>query len=83
MFAFFRPEPQYSVGKLVVCAIPEKKEGYLLIGRRRWMCPNGHTNKRWVYDGILFCVDGEKLCISTFISCVSEKSLSSVPKTSV
>lgn len=74
---FFKPTPKYCVGNLVVLTNKEEPS-YLLIGIRRWLRPNGARDKRWVYDGPVYCIDGGKLKMSTYISCVSEVNIGSI-----
>jgi hypothetical protein len=52
----------------------------LLIRAKRWLCPIGKMDKRWVYDGTVLCVQrGELIVFETYVSNVSEERLQPVP----
>lgn len=70
---FFRPKPKYEIGDLVIGTDPElQKKRYIIIHLRRWICPNGHQTKRWVYDGPVIEANGGEIKVVTYISTVSE-----------
>ena len=76
----FSPKPKFPIGILVVATFQESQSSeYMFIGSRRWICPNGHKDKRWVYDGTIYCVDGDQIKMSTQVSCVSEENISPLP----
>ncbi|MDQ5962668.1 MAG: hypothetical protein QG653_475 [Patescibacteria group bacterium] len=75
-------EPKFPIGYLVIADIPnpapkiEGEKEYLLIQRRRYICPQGEEKKQWVYDGILYALNEKGLRISTGASCVLESKIS-------
>ncbi len=76
MVCFFKPAPKYRVGALVMYVNREQCTRYLLIRARRWLCPIGKNDKRWVYDGTVLCVQhGELIVFETYVSNVSEERL--------
>lgn len=75
---FFRSEPEYCVGNLVVYTNNEQKNAYLLIGARHWIRQNGKGDKQWLYEGLIFVIEGEELKPSTYASGISEDSLRSM-----
>lgn len=79
---FFSPKPKFPIGVLVVATFHDgfvENSEYMFIGARRWICPNGHKDKRWVYDGTIYRTDGDQIKLSTYISCVSEEKISPLP----
>ena len=74
----FKRTPQHEVGDLVIAQNIELSKQYQMIIRsRRWMCPNGHNSKRWVYDGDILAVNGNEIKVTSFISTVSEVNIRS------
>lgn len=67
MIFFWRPKPRFRPGQLAVLLPDEFNRGlrYMLIKGRRWVRPNGETEKRWVYDGDILEVVGGRLVFAT------------------
>ncbi len=82
LFQWFRPKPKFGSGQLVIVSLDSihRKIRYMLIQRRRWIKPNGRTQKQWVYDGLIFSVTEERtLSYSTTGSCFSQDILRPIP----
>ena len=78
----FRPEPKFQPGQLVFLpddAVRYKENRYLLIERRRWVKPQDMPSKRWIYDGIIFQIEGSELVFFTTTTCDLEESLRPIP----
>lgn len=78
MFWFQRPAPKFRVGALVKCnhtGTGHIDARYILITSRRWIRPQYHTNKQWVYDGPVLAVKGDDIIRTTFTWCSLEGSL--------
>ena len=76
---FFKPRPQFRVGQLVRRINAENQElRHVLITNKRWIRPNGENKKQWVYDGVVLRIKGDDIIVSTYISCVIEKTIVSI-----
>ena len=76
---FFKPRPQFRVGQLVRRINAENQElRHVLITNKRWIRPNGENKKQWVYDGVVLMIKGDDIIVSTYISCVIEKTIVSI-----
>jgi hypothetical protein len=57
----FRPKPKYRIDLLVERDSPAHPNcRYMIIRKRRFICPVGEFEKQWVYDGILLVVEKGK-----------------------
>ena len=81
MIFFWRPKPRFRPGQLTVLLPHDFSRGvrYMLIERRRWVRPNGETKKRWVYDGDILKIAGDRLVFCTSGSCFPEDRFMSFP----
>lgn len=80
MFSFFKPQPKFRVGLLVEHLNPPYPNlRYVLIDNRRFIRPNGETEKQWVYDGMMVTIEGNKISSSTRVSSVPEVDLDFIP----
>ena len=81
-FSFFRPKPTFEQGEFVRLSDPtsQSRFRYMLIGRRRWIKPNGEVKKCWVYDGQILKVENGEMVRATSGSCYRERSLAPIPR---
>lgn len=81
MFFWNRPKPMFWPGQLVAMLPRENtnEARYMLIVHRRWVKPNGETQKQWVYDGPIFAVHEGQLIFWTGGICFSESTFVEIP----
>ena len=75
LFNIGRPQPRYQLGSVASILNHQREKRYFVVQRRRWVKPDGASEKQWVYDGEIFGIRDGCLYPMTYGYTYGEKSL--------